>query len=382
MSSASYEVRGNIAVITLDSPPVNSLEYAVRVGIVAGIDRAQADPEVAAIVLIGSGRAFSGGADIREIGTPQAHAEPHLATVISIVESARIPVIAALGGLCLGGGLELALAAHFRVALRDAAIGLPEVKLGLLPGAGGTQRLPRLIGIEAATNFIVSGETLRAEQFADAALFDAFASEDLLAAALDFAAKVVAEARPLKRARDIGIEYPNQQAYFQFARNMVRPAAGKFPAPLKCIDAVQAACGPFEAGLRVEHELFTELEQTSESRALRHAFFGARAAAKIADIGDEVASRPIARVGVIGAGTMGGGIAMNFLNAGLPVVLVEMNQAALDRGVATIWANYESSVRKGKLGREAVEQRMALLTTAVSFDAIAACDLIVEAVFE
>lgn len=382
-ADASYEIRGRTAVITLDNPPVNSLSYDVRAGIVAGVDRANEDPQIDAIVLIGSGRAFSGGADIREIGTPKALAEPHLATVIAIIESSQKPVIAAIGGLCLGGGLELALSANFRVAKRDASIGLPEVKLGLLPGAGGTQRLPRLIGIEAATNFIVSGETQPAQHFADTALFDTFATGDLLEEALAFAGKIITEKRALQRVRDTKIEHPNHQAYFQFARNMVKAAAGRFPAPLKCIDAVQAAVTrPFEEGLMVERNLFMELERTPESRALRHAFFAERAAGKISDIADDLPTRAITRVGVVGAGTMGGGIAMNFLNAGIPVSLLEMNQAALEKGIATIRANYENSARKGKLTPEALEQRMALLTGTLSFDDLRDCDLIIEAVFE
>ena len=383
MQNTRYELRGSTAIITLDRPPVNSLGLDLRRGIVDGIDRAVADPAVSAIILIGSDRAFSGGADIGEFRSQQAMAEPTLTTVIEIVEQSSKPVIAAIGGICLGGGLELALGAHFRIARRDASIGLPEVKLGLLPGAGGTQRLPRLIGVEAATNFIAGGTSSTAGQFEGTPLFDGFAESDLLECAMAFAGRVVDENLPVRRVRDRQISYPNHQAYFQFVRNSAKTVAGPFPAPLKCIDAVAAAVTEtFDEGLRIERRLFVELMLSPESRALRHAFAAERAAAHIADVPADTPTRPVKRIGVIGAGTMGGGIAMNFLNADIPVTLLEMNQVALDKGIAVIRSNYERSVAKGKLTREALDRRLHLLAGTLAYDELADCDLIVEAVFE
>ncbi|MEI8299671.1 MAG: 3-hydroxyacyl-CoA dehydrogenase NAD-binding domain-containing protein, partial [Pseudomonadota bacterium] len=383
MTSTTYELHGGTAVIALVNPPVNSLSHDVRLGIVGGIDRANADPAVHAIVLIGTERAFSGGADIHEFRSGLSRAEPNLPTVIRIVEDSPKPVIAAIGGICMGGGLELALGAHFRIAKPDASIALPEVKLGLLPGAGGTQRLPRLVGVEAAANFIVSGNPLAAERFTGTALFEEIAGGDLLESALAFAGRVAAGSPARQRVRDLVVDYPDHQAYFQFARNMIRGVAGAFPAPLKCIEAVEAAATlPFDEGLQLERRLFMELMLSPESRALRHAFEGERAASKIPDVPPETPTRPIARVGVIGAGTMGGGISMNFLNAGLPVTLLEVTQQALDNGIAVIRRNYEASVRKGKLAPEALERRMALLTGTLSYEDLEPCDLVIEAVFE
>ncbi len=370
-------------MITLDNPPVNGLGYELRSELVAGIDRALADPAVNAIVLIGAGKVFSGGADIREFNTPKAMAEPTLRTVIRVVEGAGKPVIAAIGGVCMGGGLELSLGCHFRVVTPGSQIALPEVKLGILPGAGGTQRLPRAIGVETALNMIVSGAPVASEKLAGTALFDAVIEGDLLDGALAFAQRVVAEQIPLKRVRDIKILLPDAEAFFQFARNSVGALAKNFPAPLKCVDAVAAAVSkPFDEGLRFERELFMQLVQTPESRALRHAFFAERAATKIPGIDPATVPRKIERVAVIGAGTMGGGIAMNFLNAGVPVTILETKQEALDKGIATIRKNYEGSLKKGKLTPEKLQQTMALLTPTLSYDDVANADLVIEAVFE
>jgi 3-hydroxyacyl-CoA dehydrogenase len=379
----AYRLHGSTAVVTLDNPPVNGLGYEVRAELVAGIDRALADPAVSAIALIGAGKVFSGGADIREFNTPKAMAEPTLRTVIRVVEASAKPVIAAIGGVCMGGGLELSLGCHFRVVAPGAQIALPEVKLGILPGAGGTQRLPRAIGVEAALNMIVSGVPVTSEKLAGTALFDAVIDGDLLDGALAFAQRVVAERTPLKRVRDIKILLPDAEAFFQFARNSVGALAKNFPAPLKCVDAVAAAVSkPFEEGLRFERELFMQLVQTPESRALRHAFFAERAATKIPGIDPATAARKIERVAVIGAGTMGGGIAMNFLNAGVPVTILETKQEALDKGLATIRRNYEASLKKGKLSAEKLQQTMALLTPTLNYDDVAQVDLVIEAVFE
>src|SRR2546422_5119603 len=383
MSSTIYELRDTVAVITMNNPPVNGLGFDLRHDIVEGLARAEADANVKAVVLIGAARAFSGGADIREFGSPRASAEPTLNTVIRMLESAKKPVVAAIGGACMGGGLELALGCHYRVAVKGAQIALPEVKLGLMPGAGGTQRLPRLIGAEAALNMIVSGNSVPSEQLKESALFDEMVEGDLLAGARAFAERVVAEGRPLKRVRDMKVSLANAQGFFQFARNTVRAAAKNFPAPLKCVDAVEAAVTmPYEEGARFERESFLQLMQTPESRALRHAFFGERAAAKIPDVPENTPLRKIEKMAVIGAGTMGGGITMNFLNAGIPVTLLEMSQEALDRGIATIRGNYDSSAKKGRLTAQQVEERMALLKPTLSYDDLKDADMAVEAVYE
>lgn len=383
MESARYEANRGVAVVTFDNPPINGLGLELRKAIVASIERAAGDAEVQAIVLIGSERAFSGGADVKEFGTPKSSQEPNLLSVIGAVESSKKPVIAAIGGACMGGGLELALGCHFRVAKADAQIALPEVKLGLLPGAGGTQRLPRLVGLDTALNMIVSGNPVPAAQLKDTALFDEIVDGDLLSCAVAFAQRAVTENRPLKRVRDLKIDEPGGEAYLQSARNKVAAAAKNFPAPLKCVDAIAAAFSkPFDEGMRIEREAFVLLMNTPESRALRHAFMGERAAAKIPDVPADTPTRRIDTVAVIGAGTMGAGIAMNFLNAGLPVVMLEMKQEALDRGVAIIRKNYESSLKKGKLTPDELEARMVLLTPSLSYDDIRNADLVIEAVFE
>jgi 3-hydroxyacyl-CoA dehydrogenase len=378
-----YQIRDGIAVITLDNPPVNGLGHSTRLGIVEGIERARDDASVSAVVITGAGRAFSGGADITEFNTPKATQEPTLHTVIKAVEGSAKPVVAAIHSVAMGGGLELALGAHYRVAAPGAQIALPEVKLGILPGAGGTQRLPRAVGLETALNMIVSGTPVLSEKLAGTALFDRMAEGDLLEEALQFAKQVGAQNGPHPRVRDYAIEHPNAEGFIQFARNSVATIAKDFPAPHKCIDAIEAGVkNGFERGLAFERECFLTLVQTPESRALRHAFFGERAAGKIADVPSSTPVRKIARVGVIGAGMMGGGIAMNFVNAGLPVTLLETKQDALERGVATIRKNFEAQVKKGKLTAEKVEERMALLTPTLSYDDLAEADLIIEAVFE
>jgi len=383
MSVAIYELHGRVAVITMNNPPVNGLGFDLRREIVEGLARAEADAKVKAVVLIGSARAFSGGADIREFGSPKATAEPSLNTVIRTLENAKKPVIAAIGGACMGGGLELAMGCHFRVAVKGAQIALPEVKLGLMPGAGGTQRLPRLIGAEAALDMIVSGNPVPSEQLKGSALFDEMVEEDLLAGAIAFAERIIAEGRPLKRARDMKVSLANADGFFQAARKKVLAASKNLPAPLKCVDAVAAAVSmPYEEGARFERESFLQLVQTPESRALRHAFFGERAAGKIPDVPEGTSLRKIEKMAVIGAGTMGGGIAMSFLSAGIPVALLEMKQEALDRGIATIRGHYEASARKGRLTTKQVEERMALLRPTLSYDDVKDADMVIEAVFE
>jgi 3-hydroxyacyl-CoA dehydrogenase len=379
----STVIDGEIAVVTMNKPPVNGLGAELRSGIVDAIDAANANPAVKAIVLTGTARAFSGGADVTEFGTPLAAREPNLRTVIVVLENSTKPVIAAIAGQCLGGGLELAMGAHFRVALADASLGLPEVKLGLLPGAGGTQRLPRLIGIEAALNIIVYGAPVAAATFKDTPLIDQIIDGDLVAGATAFARQVVAENKPLKRVRDLKVKDAQVEAFLQFARNSVGAASKNFPAPLKCVDAVAASVSkPFDEGLRLEREAFMALMTTPESRALRHVFAAERAASKLKDVPDTTPLRAIHKVGVIGAGTMGGGITMNFLNAGIPVELLETTQEALAKGLATIRKNYENSAKKGKLTSAQVEQRMGLVTGTLAYDSFRDVDLVIEAVFE
>lgn len=383
MSSTRYDVRGRTAVITLDYPPINGLGAGLRTDLLAALDRALADDDVKAVVVTGSERAFSGGADIKEFGTANASREPRLPAVIAAFEDSPKPVVAAIAGVCMGGGLELALGAHYRVAKADAQIALPEVKLGLLPGAGGTQRLPRAIGLEAALNMIVSGATVPAAKLRGTALFDEVTDGDPAAAAVALAEKVVVEKLPLKRLRDVKIKDPQAEAFLQFARNNVAAAAGPYPAPAKCLEAVAASVSkPFDEALRLEREAFMSLMGSSESRALRHVFAAERAAGKIADLPQGTPLREIRKVAVIGAGTMGGGITMNFLNAGIPVVLLETRKEALDKGLATIRKNYENSARKGKLTTEQVEQRMGLVTPTLDYAPFAQADLVIEAVFE
>jgi 3-hydroxyacyl-CoA dehydrogenase len=383
--SANYETSGGIAVITLNNPPVNGLGFDTRVAIVAGLERALADAAVKAVVLTGAGKAFSGGADIREFGSPKAIAEPNLLTVILALEGSSKPVVAALHSVAMGGGLELALGCHYRVASPGAQVALPEVKIGLIPGAGGTQRLPRVLGVENALNMIVSGEPVKSELLAaipGQTLFQKIIDGDLLSGALAYAAEV-AGVRPLPLVRNLKAEHPNAQAYFQFARNTVGAMSRNFPAPLKCVEAVAAAVNmKFDAGMKFERDTFMALMVTPECRALRHAFVAERATTKIPDVPADTPLRDVKKLAVIGAGTMGGGIAMNFLNAGLPVVLIEAKQEALDRGVATIRKNYEAQVKKGKLKQDKLDARLALLTTTLSYADLKDADIVIEAVFE
>ena len=382
-----YEVHGSVALITLSNPPVNGLGHATRLSLTDHLAQANADDKVKSIVITGAGKAFSGGADIKEFGSPKAMQEPNLHSVIQMVETSSKPVVAAIHSVCMGGGLELALGCHYRIAAPGCSVALPEVKLGLLPGAGGTQRLPRALGVEPALNMIVSGELVKSEllaQIPGQKLFDKMASsaETLADEAFAFA-QSIADARPLPLVRDLPCKHRNGDAYFQFSRNMVKGMSKNFPAPLKCVDAVEAATKQkFEDGLRMERELFINLMWTPESRALRHIFIADRAASKIPDVPADTPQRAINSIAVIGAGTMGGGIAMNFLNAGIPVKMLEMKPEALERGLATIRKNYESQVKKGKLKQDKYEQRMGMLSTTLSYDDLKDADMVIEAVFE
>ena len=389
--TADTRIHGDVAVITLNNPPVNGLGLATRQGIAAGINQANADPAVKAIVITGAGKAFSGGADIKEFGSPKALQEPNLLSVILALENSAKPIVAAIHSVCMGGGLELALGAHYRIAAPGTSVALPEVKLGLIPGAGGTQRLPRVVGVEAALNMIVSGEPIKSEMLASLPgqkLFDKMAAspESLAEEALAFAREVAAkhaDGSALPLVRNLPCKHPLGDAYFQFSRNMVKGMSKNFPAPAKCVDAVEAATKKkFDEGMAFERELFINLMWTAECRALRHIFVAERAASKIADVPADTPLRAINSIAIIGAGTMGGGIAMNFLNAGIPVKMLEMKQEALDRGLATIRKNYEAQVKKGKLKQDKYEQRMALLSTTLSYDDLGTTDMVIEAVFE
>ncbi len=383
MNAAEYAVHGDVAVVTLNNPPVNGLGHALRRGIVEGIERAVADPNVKAVVLTGAGNAFSAGADIREFNTPAAAAAPHLRQVIAVVERAPKPVVAAIHKVAMGGGLELALGCHYRIAAPGAQLALPEVKLGILPGAGGTQRLPRAIDARAALDLILSGNPVPSDR-APAGLVDEIARGELLQDALAFARRLVAEKRPLRKLRDEPAKLAGDAAaVFAEARQGVAKSARGFPAPPRIVDCVEAALKlPFDAGAQFERERYEQLVASVESKAMRHAFFAERAAAKIPDVPDTTPTREIGKVAIVGAGTMGGGIAMAFANAGLPVTLLELKQDALDRGLETIRKNYAATVAKGRLSEQEMAQRMALLSTALAYAAIRDADLVVEAVFE
>jgi 3-hydroxyacyl-CoA dehydrogenase len=380
-----YEVRDGVAILTLDNPPVNGLSYALRVAFAEGLEKANADASVKAIVVTGAGKAFSGGADITEFGSPKAVAEPNLLSLIRACELSNKPVVAAVHSVAMGGGLELALGCHYRVTAPGASIALPEVKLGLIPGAGGTQRLPRVLGVEAALNIIVSGEPVKSEfiaSFPGQKLFDKVIEGDLMAGAIAFA-KEKADVRPLPMVRDLRTGHPEGDAYFQFARNTVKAMAKNFPAPAKCVDAVENATKmKFEDGMKAEREIFTNLMFTPECKSLRHLFLAERAASKIPDVPSDTPLRDIKKVGVIGAGTMGGGIAMNFLNAGVPVIVLEMKQEAIDKGFGVIRKNYEAQVTKKKLKQDKLDERMGMLSSTLDYADLKDCDLIIEAVFE
>jgi 3-hydroxyacyl-CoA dehydrogenase len=380
-----FERRGEVAVLQVDNPPVNGLNLAMRRGIVAGLQRARNDPKVKVIAITGTGKVFSGGADIREFNTPAQTAEPHLLQVIDAVEGSSKPVIAAINGVCMGGGLELSLACHYRVATPNAALGLPEVKIGLLPGAGGTQRLPRAVGAELALQMIVSGEPIGAEAALKAGLVDRIVAADTFQGVLDFAQELVGRrTHPrLRAARALLPPKADAESFFKAARARVGKQARGQISPMKCIDAVEAAVRlPFEEGVKIERAMFLELVASEQSKALRHAFFAERAAAKIAGLPEDTPTRRIERAAVIGFGTMGGGIAMSFANAGIPVTVLEMSQEALDKGLALCRRNWEASAQKGRMTAQQVEQRMALLSPTQRYEDLASADIVIEAVFE
>jgi 3-hydroxyacyl-CoA dehydrogenase len=375
---------GDVGIVTIDSPPVNALSHAVRAGIQAAFTQAKDDAAIKAIVLACKGRTFVAGADITEFGKPPQ--PPNLRENIELIENLQKPVVAAIHGTALGGGLELALACHFRVAVPDARLGLPEVKLGILPGAGGTQRLPRAIGPEKALRMIVSGDPIPARQALADGLIEEIVEGDLVAGAVAFARKALAEKRPLRRLRDEDTKLAPTRAdrsKFEEAGGALTSRARGLRAPVACVEAVKAALDlPFDQGLRRERELFQELVTGDQSKAQRYIFFAEREAAKVPGVTPADKPREVKRAAVIGAGTMGGGISMNFANAGIPVTVVETSQEALDRGLKTVRKNYDNTAARGGLKPEDVERRMALFNGTTDFEKVADADIVIEAVFE
>lgn len=370
------QLHDDVLEIVIHNPPVNALGARVRQGLWTAIANGQADPEVKAIVIRGAGKLLSGGADITEFG--KLAVDPGLPELVDAIEASVKPVVAAIHGMALGGGLEVALGCHYRIATPKAKLGLPEVTLGLLPGAGGTQRLPRLVGVETALDMIVSGSPVSAAKAADMGLIDKLADES------DLAAEAIAFARTLDAPRRTGDNsVSTDSAVFEAFVTKSARKTKRLHAPKACVEAVKAATElPIDLGQLKERALFAELVAGAQSEALRHVFFAERAATKIDGLSKDIALRPIGRIGVIGAGTMGGGISMNFLSAGIPVTIVEMARDALDRGVATMRKNYEATAAKGRLTTEQVEKAMSLLTPMLDFDALGDCDLIIEAVYE
>jgi len=378
----SFEKRGDIGIIWVDNPPVNAISVGVRMALIDGVAKLTADPDIKAGVIACAGRTFMAGADITEFGKPPL--SPGLPDALDAIEASNKPIVAAIHGTALGGGLEVALACHYRVAVPSAKVGLPEVKLGILPGAGGTQRLPRLIGVEAALNIIVSGDPVPAPLAAKSGVIDQIIEGDLTQGAVAFAKDLIARHAPARRIRDIHIDAGKLPAgFFDEARKRIAKEKKNLYSPQRIVDALEAAVTlPFDKGIERERLLFTQCMQNSQSKALQHVFFAERKAAVVPNLDKNVTKRDIKAVGIIGAGTMGGGIAMNFLNAGIPVTLLEMKQEALDRGVGVIRKNYESTASKGKLTQEQLQQRMGLLKPTLSYEDLGQADLIIEAVFE
>ncbi|NWG92217.1 MAG: enoyl-CoA hydratase/isomerase family protein [Parvularculaceae bacterium] len=379
------EFNDGVGVVTIDSPPVNALGYEVRRGIVNGVKRCAEDAAIKAIVLVCAGKTFFAGADISEFGKPMK--DPSLGDVLAFIEDVRKPVIAAIHGTALGGGLELALCCHYRIAVPSAKVGLPEVNLGLLPGAGGTQRLPRIVGPEIALELIATGRPIGAREALDYGVIDRLADEKSLRNDAEaFARELVRSSAPLVRVRDqnekVVAARGKPEIFTEFRKKNAKAFRG-FKAPEHIVKCVEAAVDlPFDEGVKRERELFMELMASVEAAAQRYVFFAERQTSKIPDIPADTPTREIKAVGVIGAGTMGGGIAMNFLNIGAPVTLVERNAEALDRGVGVIRRNYEASARKGKMSEADVEKRMGLIRATTDYADLSGADLIIEAVFE
>ena len=376
----TFSKEGNIGLIVVNNPPVNALSQAVRQGIKTGVEKGIADKDILAMIIICEGRTFIAGADIREFGKPMM--EPFLPAIVQYIEDSPKPMIAAIHGTALGGGLEIALGCHFRIAAPTAKVGLPEVKLGILPGAGGTQRLPRLVGPQAALDMIVSGNPIAAQKAQTIGIIDEIADGDLKAAALTFAKKVISEKRPIKKISSLAAKVDNPAMFEEYAKSIARKQRG-FLAPFQCIKAVQAAVElPFAEGMKREREIFVELQASPQSKAQRHVFFAEREVARIPGLPADQPTREIKSVGVLGAGTMGGGIAMCFVNAGIPVVLLEVKQEFLDKGLGIIRKNYANTVAKGSLKQDVMDKRMSLIKPTLSYDDLKNVDLVIEAVFE
>ena len=381
----TLDIKNEVAVITLNSPPVNALSANVREGLKEGVNSAINDESVKSIVIICEGRTFIAGADITEFG--QAPKGPSLYEVQDTIENSPKPVIAAIHGTALGGGLEVALTCHYRIAVPSSKCGLPEVNLGLLPGAGGTQRLPRIVGAAKALVMMTSGEHVPAEQCLSMGLVDEIAKEDsLLEDALTFAQKIVSEKRPLVKVRDaedkIAADKGNNALFADFRKSIARKTRG-FLAPEYNIQCIEAAVNkPFDEGLKIEQELFMKLMTGTQSAAQRYMFFAQRQVTKIPDIEPDTEVKDINSVGVIGAGTMGGGISMNFANVGIPVTIIEQSQERLDKGLSIIRKNYENSASRGRITEAQVEERMNLIDGKTSIEALGTQDMIIEAVFE
>lgn len=382
--SATLNIQHNLAIITIYHPPVNGLSHATRSAISEHLRAAEHNPSVIAVILTGMGKAFSGGADIKEFGTEKTYAQPSLPTLIEQMDAFSKPLIAAINGVCMGGGLELALACHYRVGTASTPLALPEVKLGLLPGAGGTQRLPRLVTMETCVDMITTGKTMMSDQFAGSALFDAFEADPgkLLPTCLEFAERI-ATLRPLPRVRDLTIKPLDKQDFFSDARKALIKKSSQLTAPIRCLQVLEVSLTQsFDEGIKTERAAFQQLLASEESQALRHIFMAERAASKITGVDATTPLRTIKSVAVIGAGTMGAGIAMNFANAGIPVQILDRQAASLEKGLARIRQNYESAVSKGKLTPELCEQRCGLILGVDHYEAIANVDLVIEAVFE
>ena len=382
----TYAVQGHLGVITLSNPPVNALSQSKGVlqRILDAIKEGEHDSVVKAFLVLGNGRAFSGGADISEFGLPPAVGMANLPALAGYMDTVTKPIVAAIHGFALGGGLELALACHFRCALAGTQLGLPEVNLGQLPGAGGTQRLPRLIGVERALPMIVSGDPIGAEKALELGLIDEIVKGDIVAAGTSFANRVVREGRELRKTNTLTakLEQP-APGFFAAARDRIAKEYRGYPAPLAIVECVEAAVTlPFTKGVQRERELFEKLKATSESKALRHLFFAERQVTKIPDVPEDTPAREIKKAAVLGAGTMGGGIAMNFANAGIPVRVLEVSQEALDKGLGVVRKNYAATVSKGRLSQEDMDKRMALLKGVTSYDELKDADIVIEAVFE
>ncbi len=380
----TYNRDGSIGVITVNYPPVNALSHAVRSGLLAALEQGEQDTDAKVLLVVCEGRTFIAGADIREFGKPMQ--EPGLPSVINRIEDASKPVVAAIHGTALGGGLEVALGCHYRVALASAKVGLPEVKLGLLPGAGGTQRLPRLAGAQKALEMITTGDFVAAgEALALGILDEVKDGSDIRAVGLAYAQQIAAVGKPVRKVRELTDKIDadkGSDVFERFRAGLQQRARGLF-APFKCLNAVEAAFNlPFFDGLKRERELFMECMASPQRAGLIHAFFAEREASKVKGLAKDTPVRDVRSVGIIGAGTMGGGIAMNFANVGIPVILLEVKQDALDKGLAIIRRNYENSAKKGKLTQAQVEERMALITPSLAYEDFSQVDLVIEAVFE